>query len=215
MISLHYEGAGKKATLEIVAGKSFPTSGDVTINGISLVREHRKYIRQLGYCPDKSPFLEELSGLEILRLVGTLRKIPSEVLDSLITNLSLRLLFIHDLESRVFTYNMVSQKKLSAAAAMLGYPPVVLFNEPSVGIDPLSKEYLFNSIRSLISRGSIVMIISQKYEQKTFFQDFSSKIYHENDVTFFSEVLLSANQFAPKCLSWSTAICDALAAQNI
>lgn len=114
----------------------------------------------MGYCPEDIPFLPELTGHEILNLIGVMRRIPQEQLDAFITNLSLRLLFLHDLETQIKNYSNVSARKLAAAVAMLGNPEVVLFDEPTNGIDLVSREYLFKSINNLTSKGSIVIVSS-------------------------------------------------------
>lgn len=104
-----------------------------------------------------------MTGNEVLKLIGTLRQIPSAELEAMITNLSLRLLFVHDLDNQIKTYNTNSIRKLSAAVAMIGEPLVVVFDEPTDSIDLISREYLFKCIKTLTQKGSIVVLSSRRY----------------------------------------------------
>lgn len=116
---LGISGAGKTATLRMIVGSQMPTSGDAKIGGYSLMGNYPKYIRRFGYCPADSPFLAELTGQEVIQLIGTLRRTPGPVLEGIITNLSLRLLFLHDLDNFIRSYSTNSVRKLSAAVAMV------------------------------------------------------------------------------------------------
>lgn len=159
---LGVSGAGKTAVLRMLVGARMPTSGDITEAGLSLRKNYPKYIRKFGYCPYESPFLKELTGQEVIKLIGTLRRIPRQVLEGLITNLSLKLLFLHDLDNVISTYSANSVRKLSAAVAMIGDPSVVALDEPTNSIDLISREHLFKSIKGMVDRGSIVVLASRR-----------------------------------------------------
>jgi ABC-type multidrug transport system ATPase subunit len=157
-------GAGKTATLRMIVGSLLPTAGDVTMEGHSLMRNYPVYTRQFGYCPYHSPFLKELTGQEVITLIGTLRRIPPDVLDGLVTNLSLRLLFLQDLDNFISTYSPNAVRKLSAAVSMIGDPKIVVLDEPTTNIDLMSREHLFKSINTLVKeKGSIVLLTSRRY----------------------------------------------------
>jgi ABC-type multidrug transport system ATPase subunit len=61
-----------------------------------------------------------MTGQEVIKLIGTLRRIPGEELDKMIANLSIRLYFLHDLDNQIKSYNNNSVRKLAAAVAMIG-----------------------------------------------------------------------------------------------
>ncbi|ODM99772.1 ATP-binding cassette sub-family A member 3, partial [Orchesella cincta] len=160
-------GSGKSIFLKTLCGYPgfFSTYGDVELHGLFLNSDYDKYISHVSYCPDHNPFLCEMSGQEVLELIGTCRKIPTDVLDKFIDHYTSNLGFKNEIELPIRGYSSVHAKKLSVATALLGKFEVLMLDEPLHHLDPKSRQFIISSVKRLMQDGCMVIWTAQSIEQ--------------------------------------------------
>ncbi|XP_065212709.1 phospholipid-transporting ATPase ABCA3-like [Planococcus citri] len=162
---LGVDGSGKTTILKMMTAETTPTSGDASIQGISLTSDTKRYVSKIGYCPQTNPLMDELTGREMLALIASLRGISgydSEVLiDQWISFLKMEK-YQHRFCS---TYSNGSKRKLCTALALLGNPKVVFLDEPTTDLDPVSTRRLHDIIKKCKSAGLIVVLASPNMEE--------------------------------------------------
>lgn len=141
-------GAGKTTTVNILAGILKPDSGDVKIDGVA--SPGRKEARlHLGNAPQALALYDELSGEENLAFFGRLYSLSGRTLRN---RIDWALEFVGLAErrrDRVKTYSGGMQRRLNLACALLHDPQVLLLDEPTVGVDPQSRNLIFEKIEAL------------------------------------------------------------------
>ncbi|XP_068095875.1 retinal-specific phospholipid-transporting ATPase ABCA4 isoform X2 [Hyperolius riggenbachi] len=162
---LGVNGAGKTTTFKMLTGDIDVTSGDATVAGYSILKDISDVHQNMGYCPQFDAIDELLTGREHLQLYGRLRGVPEEEVDMVaewgIEKLGLK----KYADQTAGTYSGGNKRKLSTAIALIGCPPVVLLDEPTTGMDPHSRRFLWNSIVSVIREGRAVVLTSHSMEE--------------------------------------------------
>lgn len=147
-------GAGKTTMLRLVAGQDVPTSGDVIVSGHSLLHDLSGVQSCVGVCPQFDVLYAELSAIEHLRLYAALRGLQGAALNAevawLVEHLDLSL-FAHKPAGVLSGGN---RRKLSVAIALVRSPKVLVLDEPSTGMDPAAKRFLWRVITDLQKRSA-------------------------------------------------------------
>ncbi len=158
-------GAGKTTTIKACAGLLAPTAGDVSVCGHSIVSAPLQAKSLLGYVPE-NPFLyDKLTGFELLDFMAAIYlPWPPARRRAQVTELLQRL----DLQDRathlVETYSKGMRQKLALAAALVHEPPVLLLDEPTVGLDAPSARRAKDLIRLQAERGGAVLFTTHVLE---------------------------------------------------
>ncbi|XP_043921604.1 ATP-binding cassette sub-family A member 13-like [Protopterus annectens] len=166
---LGVNGAGKTTTFKMLTGDIAPSTGYAAIRtaaGTEIdIISASKDGRLIGYCPQQDALDELLTGWEHLVFYCRLHGIPnvliSKVAGDLVSRLHLNL-HIHKL---VKTYSGGTKRKLSTALALIGRPQVLLLDEPSSGMDPRSKRYLWKTILNEVQNGCAALLTSHSMEE--------------------------------------------------
>jgi ABC-2 type transport system ATP-binding protein len=151
------DGAGKTTLIRLMAGLLAPTSGTIRIDGSDPIRDAGRLRAFIGYMPQKFGLYEDLSVQENLELHADLRGLVGE---ERVTTFK-RLLEFTDLAP--FTSRLAGKlsggmkQKLGLACALLGHPRLLLLDEPSVGVDPISRRELWKMVHELIAQGLAVV----------------------------------------------------------
>ncbi|KAG9351082.1 hypothetical protein JZ751_024972, partial [Albula glossodonta] len=153
---LGVNGAGKTTTFEMLTGDTDVSSGDASVAGYSILTNILDVHQNMGYCPQFDAIDELLTGREHLYLYARLRGVPeSEVCR--VAEWAIQKLGLSEYAKRsAGTYSGGNKRKLSTAIAMIGCPALVLLDEPTTGMDPHSRRFLWNSIMSVIQDGRAV-----------------------------------------------------------
>ena len=139
---LGVNGAGKTTTLQMLTGENTITNGDAFINGYSVISNQNQVRRFIGYCPQHDRLFDLLTAREHLYFYGSLKNLKGDELESQI-NLLLKKLNLVEYENKLSkTLSGGNKRKLSVGIAMIGNPPVNIFDEPSAGVDPLSRRQM-------------------------------------------------------------------------
>ena len=158
-------GAGKTTTVSIIAGLVRPDSGSVKIEGRALAGDTDPLKREIGLVPQDLALFDELTAQANLQLFAALydldgaetRRAIGAALD--LVGLSER---AHD---RVKNYSGGMKRRLNLAAALLHDPQILLLDEPTVGVDPQSRNAIFENLEALKSRGKTLLYTTHYMEE--------------------------------------------------
>ncbi|KAK9323169.1 hypothetical protein V1517DRAFT_321269 [Lipomyces orientalis] len=149
-------GAGKTTLFNMVRGEARPTSGDILVEDVSVVKQRSKARLALGVCPQFDA-TELFSVEETLDIYARIKGIPGSEVRNVVEDMVQKIglgRFKHRLASKLSGGN---KRKLSLAIALLGNPPVILLDEPSSGLDAVSKRVMWHSLSSMAPGKSIVL----------------------------------------------------------
>lgn len=130
----------------MLTGDHICTSGEAHINGYDVSTEMHLARYNIGYCPQFDTLLENLTTREHLNLYAAIKGIPTNIRKELVDKK------IKEMDLEKFehvpagTYSGGNKRKLSVAIAMIGNPPVVLLDEPSTGMDPKARRFMWTVI---------------------------------------------------------------------
>lgn len=156
------DGAGKTTLIRLISGLLVPTQGEISTLGLNTATKKDLIKDRIGYMPQKFGLYEDLSVIQNLNLYADLKKIPQEEKAPLFD----KLLSMADLKN--FQQRLAGalsggmKQKLGLACALLGKPELLLLDEPSVGVDPISRRELMKMVRELKTEG-ITIIWSTSY----------------------------------------------------
>ncbi|XP_071811381.1 phospholipid-transporting ATPase ABCA1-like isoform X2 [Apostichopus japonicus] len=162
---LGVNGAGKTTTFKMLTGDTHVTSGDATVNTYSIIDQIRKVNQSIGYCPQFDALDDLLTGREHLKFYASLRGVPSEYLDRMADWGIQHLGLMNYADKKAGTYSGGNKRKLSTAIALVGNPPVVFLDEPTSGMDPKSRRFLWNCITNIVKEGRSVVLTTHSMEE--------------------------------------------------
>ena len=156
------DGAGKTTLMRLMAGLLTPTGGSLRVLGLDPVTQRDALHAQLGYMPQKFGLYEDLTVQENLDLYADLRDVVGEARQQSFE----RLLRFTDLTNFTARYagklSGGMKQKLGLACTLLGTPQILLLDEPSVGVDPISRRELWRMVREL-AQGGMSVVWSTSY----------------------------------------------------
>ena len=142
-------GIGKSTLLAMMAGAVKPDSGQISINGIDLKLKGKMAKMQLAYIPDKAPIYPFITGLEFIHFI----KYAKQVNDTAEIQIALENFKLLPFLNNTFAdMSLGTQKKFMIAAALIGSPSVMLFDEPSNALDEDAREFLCRYVQDNISK---------------------------------------------------------------
>ncbi|XP_049519506.1 cholesterol transporter ABCA5-like isoform X3 [Dermacentor silvarum] len=146
-------GAGKTSTMKVIVGEESPSSGRVAVGGFEITSNLCRAFKMLGYCPQHDALWNNLTLREHLQLFASLRGIRYNEIDAVTDWLMDKLNIREHADKRAKQLSGGTKRKLSYAISMLGKPRIVLLDEPSTGMDPQSKRFLWDTICSTFPQG--------------------------------------------------------------
>src|SRR5690554_2558238 len=149
-----HNGAGKTTSMKLILGLLQASDGLVQVLG----RDPRTtdVRRQMGYLPENVTFYPQLTGRETLRHFARLKSTPLSQVDDLLEQVGLG----HAADRRVKTYSKGMRQRLGLAQAVLGEPRLLLLDEPTVGLDPIATQDLYQLVDRLRQQGTSVILCS-------------------------------------------------------
>ncbi|MBZ5555880.1 MAG: ABC transporter ATP-binding protein [Acidobacteriia bacterium] len=158
-------GAGKTTTVSMVAGLVTPDTGDVLVGGAALRGDTDPKKRQIGLVPQDLALYDELSARANLRFFGALYDLSGAALDKAIAA-ALELVGLADRErDLVKTFSGGMKRRLNLAAGLLHDPDILLLDEPTVGVDPQSRNAIFDNLEELKRRGKALLYTTHYMEE--------------------------------------------------
>jgi ABC-2 type transport system ATP-binding protein len=151
-------GAGKTTTIRIISGLLAPTRGRVLIDGIDMALEPTRAKRRIGLIPDRPFLYEKLTGMEYMRFIADLYGVRMGRSDGR----AIELLEMFRLSDRahelIESYSHGMKQRLVMASALLHAPPVVVVDEPMVGLDPEGIKMVRDLFRRLAKEGTTLFM---------------------------------------------------------
>merc|ERR1712194_61882 len=153
-------GAGKTTVFKILSGDILGTTGSSYINGKNVATDLNSIRHLIGYCPQFDALLENLTGREHLELYAAIKGIPANKREPIIKQM-LRDLQLEKFENVITsTYSGGNKRKLSVAIALIGNPSIIFLDEPSAGMDPEARRFmwsLISNVSSVKKQASIIL----------------------------------------------------------
>jgi ABC-2 type transport system ATP-binding protein len=162
---LGHNGAGKTTAIRILTTLSAPTTGSATVAGLDVVADPAGVRRRIGVASQQATVDGLLTARANLEMVGRLYHLPRTEArrraDDLLERLDLT-----DASTRlVKTFSGGMRRRLDLAAAIVARPPVLFLDEPTTGLDPRSRNDLWDMLRDLVSDGTTVILTTQYLEE--------------------------------------------------
>ncbi len=158
-------GAGKSTTVAMIAGLVTPDSGAVTIGGKPLGGDTDPQKRLIGLVPQDLALYEELPAAANLRLFGSLYGLTGRPLEDAIGSALLLVGLAERAGDRVKTFSGGMKRRLNLAAGLLHDPQILLLDEPTVGVDPQSRNAIFENLEYLKSLGKALLYTTHYMEE--------------------------------------------------
>jgi linearmycin/streptolysin S transport system ATP-binding protein len=158
-------GAGKTTTVSMIAGLLTPDRGEVLIGGQRLSGDTDPAKRRIGLVPQDLALYDELTARDNLRFFGALYNLTGRALDSAIGT-AMELVELSDrIKDRVKTFSGGMKRRLNLAAGLLHDPDILLLDEPTVGVDPQSRNAIFDNLETLKRRGKALLYTTHYMEE--------------------------------------------------
>jgi Cu-processing system ATP-binding protein len=148
-------GSGKTTLIKSILGMVVPTSGDILFNGKSILNEW-KYREEIGYMPQIGHFPENMNIGQLIDMMKNIRKTDDALDEELLDAFKLYKIF----DKRMHALSGGTRQKVSAALAFLFNAPVLILDEPTAGLDPVSVEILKEKILRVKQAGKLLLVSS-------------------------------------------------------
>jgi len=158
-------GAGKTTTVRMLTTLLLPTGGSARVAGHDVVSEAREVRASIGVALQEAALDPLMTGRELIRLQATLQGLPGAVGRERADALLERVDLADAAERRVGTYSGGMQRRLDLAAALVHEPRVLFLDEPTTGLDPVSRKTIWEEVRDLNAEGTTVFLTTQYLEE--------------------------------------------------
>jgi ABC-2 type transport system ATP-binding protein len=159
-------GAGKSTFISMLCTILKPTSGTATVEGYDILSQASDVRRSIGIVFQDPSIDDKLTGMENMKLHADLYDVPRDVMQSRIDEV-LKLVELEDRASNfVNTYSGGMRRRLEIARSLIHYPKVLFLDEPTVGLDPQSRDHIWNYIKDLKERENITIILTTHYMEE-------------------------------------------------
>ncbi|XP_068276846.1 phospholipid-transporting ATPase ABCA7 [Nyctibius grandis] len=162
---LGVNGAGKTSTFKMLTGDTEVTLGEAWLKGHSVLTDLQSVHQHMGYCPQFDAITDLLTGREHLEFYSRLRGVPEEETPRVAQWGIAKLGLGPHADRPAGKYSGGNKRKLSTAIALLGCPPVVFLDEPTTGMDPRARRFLWDCILSVVREGRSVVLTSHSMEE--------------------------------------------------
>ncbi|MGE5110173.1 MAG: ATP-binding cassette domain-containing protein [Acidobacteriaceae bacterium] len=158
-------GAGKSTTIRMLCGLLRPTSGRATVAGFDVAREPESVRQHIGYMSQKFSLYNDLKVIENLRLFAGLYNVPKHVLGERI-DWALTMANLHD-QAQTITADLPGgwKQRLALGCAVLHRPPILFLDEPTSGVDPISRRQFWDLIHQMSEQGVTVFVSTHYMEE--------------------------------------------------
>ena len=150
-------GAGKSTTMNMITGYIASTEGDILIDGHNILEEPEEAKKRIGYLPEIPPLYQDMTVREYLEFAAELKSIPKEKKKSNIEEV-MSTTKIEDVKNRLIkNLSKGYKQRVGLAQALLGYPEIIILDEPTVGLDPKQIIEIRDLIKSLGRKHTVIL----------------------------------------------------------
>jgi ABC-2 type transport system ATP-binding protein len=158
-------GAGKTTTVRILSTLLRPDAGRATVAGFDVVRDARRVREIISLTGQQVAVDDKLSGAENLTMMGHLAHLPRRVVRGRVSELLTAFDLADAAHRRVVTWSGGMRRRLDLAAGLLTRPRVMFLDEPTTGLDPRSRQALWDVVRGVVDEGTSVFLTTQYLEE--------------------------------------------------
>lgn len=157
-------GAGKTTAIRMVCCILKPDTGSVTVGGFSIHNDPIKIKSMIGYLPEEPNLYERFKAKELLRYFAELYGVPTNLIDGRINELLELVGMTERADDRINTFSKGLRQRISVARALIHDPDIIIFDEPTMGLDPATSISIRDFIRDL--KGKKTMILCTHYMEE-------------------------------------------------
>ncbi len=158
-------GAGKSTTISMISTLLAPSAGEILYDGKSIFDNQKSVRQRLGVVPQEIALYPTLSGYENLRFWGSIYGLKGDLLKKRIDEVSDIIELNGRLKDRVDKYSGGMKRRLNIGAALLHTPEMLIMDEPTVGIDPQSRNHILDTVLRLNKQGITIIYTSHYMEE--------------------------------------------------
>lgn len=150
-------GAGKSTLMKIITQSVKPTGGEITLDGDDIFKQKEEYRKRIGYMPQQQTIYPFYTGRQFLNYMGLLKGEDRKSLDDKIQFYLEKVNLISVADKKIGTYSGGMKQRLLIAQTFLGDPDIMIFDEPTAGLDPKERIHVRNLIHDN-SAGKIIIV---------------------------------------------------------
>ena len=158
-------GAGKTTTIRMLCGLTHPSAGNAIIAGTDVWKDRERVRTKFGYVPQRFSLYRDLTVLENFRFFGGAYRVPGAELEKRIE----RLLRLSDLEEKVTaaagSLSGGMRQLLAIGCALVHDPPLLFFDEPTAGLDPVHRQQIWNLLYDLSNEGKTIFVTTHYMDE--------------------------------------------------
>jgi ABC-2 type transport system ATP-binding protein len=158
-------GAGKTTAMRMLCGLSIPSSGAATIAGFDVYKEAERIKKNIGYMSQKFSLYEDLTVLENIRFFGGIYGLSNNLLQTRTTELIENLGLQKEAKTLVGSLPLGWKQKLSFSVAVLHQPKIVFLDEPTGGVDPVTRRQFWDMIYEAADRGITIFVTTHYMDE--------------------------------------------------
>jgi ABC-type multidrug transport system ATPase subunit len=153
-------GAGKTTTMKILTGEDLCTRGDATLGGFDIKTQQNKVRQLIGYCPQFDALIATLTAREHLMLFARIKGVSKERIREYVEQMLAKLTLADFADRQAGTFSGGMKRKLSLGIALIGNPRIIFLDEPTTGVDPESRRFVWTLISNTLRRSSPSVILT-------------------------------------------------------
>jgi ABC-2 type transport system ATP-binding protein len=158
-------GAGKSTIINMITGLFPPSSGEIQINGIDVIKNAKQAQKIIGVVPQEIALYETLSAKENLKFWGRMYDLSGKELEKSVDEV-LEIIGLTDrAKDKVSTFSGGMKRRVNIGAAILHQPDILIMDEPTVGIDPQSRNHILETVKRLNNEGMTIIYTSHYMEE--------------------------------------------------
>lgn len=158
-------GAGKTTAMRMLCGLSYPTSGTGTIAGLDMRKDGERIKRKIGYMSQRFSLYNDLTVRENMRLYASIYGLSKQETDERSTQLLSRLNFLSERNTLVGSLPLGWKQKLSFAVATIHRPEIVFLDEPTGGVDPITRRQFWELIYEAAADGTTIFVTTHYMDE--------------------------------------------------
>ena len=158
-------GAGKSTTINMITGLYPPTSGSIQIKEIDVVKNPKQAQKWIGVVPQEIALYQSMSARENLKFWGRMYGLSGNQLDHNVDEV-LEIIGLTDrAKDKIDTFSGGMKRRVNIGAAILHHPEMLIMDEPTVGIDPQSRNHILETVKELNNKGMTIIYTSHYMEE--------------------------------------------------
>lgn len=158
-------GAGKSTIINMITGLFSPTSGSISIKDVDVVRNPKQAQKWVGVVPQEVALYQTMSARDNLKFWGRMYGLSGKLLEKRIEE-ALEIIGLKDrAKDKVSTFSGGMKRRVNIAAAILHHPELLIMDEPTVGIDPQSRNHILDTVKRLNEEGITIIYTSHYMEE--------------------------------------------------